>query len=224
MGKDKLRKFAENETFTCLVQPDNETMLAGDHPLKGHWNSEIFHNSNPIVLELGCGKGEYTIALAQRNPDINYIGVDIKGARLWKGAKFATEHNMPNVAFLRTRIDFIKAIFGENEVSEIWVTFADPQPKRPNKRLTSPIFLDRYRTFMKHDGIVNLKTDSLLLHEYTVEVANEQGLEIIEQNADIYGTGRVTEDDILNVKTFYEQQFLAQGKPITYMAFRLNKK
>ncbi|MCF0173438.1 MAG: tRNA (guanosine(46)-N7)-methyltransferase TrmB [Bacteroidales bacterium] len=221
MGKDKLRKFAENETFKCLVQPTSEEMLSGSHPLRGNWNREIFHNDNPIVLELGCGKGEYTIALAERNPGINYIGVDIKGARLWKGAKYATLNNLPNVAFLRTRIDFIKSIFAEDEVSEIWITFADPQPKRANKRLTSPVFLDRYRAFLKKDGIINVKTDSQLLHEYTVEVAESQNLEIIEKNNDIYGSGRATEGDVLSIKTFYEQGFLAQGLPITYVAFRL---
>lgn len=221
MSKNKLFKFAENETFSCLIQPATDQMLSGEHPLKGNWGRDVFHNDNPIVLELGCGKGEYTIALAQRNPDINYIGVDIKGARLWKGAKFATLNQMPNVAFLRTRIDFIKSIFAPGEVSEIWITFADPQPKSANRRLTSPVFLDRYRAFLKPGGIINLKTDSQLLHEYTLEVAREQNLEIIEANNDIYGSGRVTEDDILNVKTYYEQKFLAEGLPITYMAFRL---
>ena len=221
MSKNKLFKFAENETFKCLIQPSTEQMLAGDHPLKGHWGSEVFHNDNPIVLELGCGKGEYTIALALRNHGVNYIGVDIKGARLWKGAKYATQNQMPNVAFLRTRIDFIKSIFAPGEVSEIWITFADPQPKSPNRRLTSPVFLDRYRAFLTPGGIVNLKTDSRLLHEYTLDVVREQGLELLEANDDIYGSGRVTEDDILNVKTYYEQKFLAEGLPITYMAFRL---
>ncbi len=222
MSKNKLFKFAQNETFSCLIQPPTEQMLSGSHPLKGHWGSDVFHNGNPIVLELGCGKGEYTIALAQRNPGVNFIGVDIKGARLWKGAKFATENQMPNVAFLRTRIDFIKSIFAPGEVDEIWITFADPQPKSPNRRLTSPVFLDRYRSFLKPGGIVNLKTDSQLLHEYTLQVAREQKLEILEANADIYGSGRVTEDDILNVKTYYEQKFLAEGLSITYMAFRLS--
>ena len=221
MSKNKLFKFAENETFKCLIQPSTDEMLKGDHPLKGHWKSDVFHNDNPIVLELGCGKGEYTIALAERNPDVNYIGVDIKGARLWKGAKYATQNAMPNVAFLRTRIDFIKSIFAKDEVDEIWITFADPQPKSPNRRLTSPVFLDRYRAFLKSGGIVYLKTDSQLLHEYTLEVAREQGLEIIEANNDIYGSGRVTEGDILGVQTYYEQKFLAEGLPITYMAFRL---
>ena len=140
MGKDKIRKFKENETFKCLIQPRMDEVIGKEHPLKGNWDKEVFHNGNPIVLELGCGKGEYTIALAERFPDKNYIGVDIKGARLWRGAKYAHEHNMPNVAFLRTRIDFIDSLFGPDEVSEIWLTFSDPQPKKPNKRLSSPVF------------------------------------------------------------------------------------
>ena len=144
MGKDKIRKFKENETFRCLIQPPMDEVLHKDHPLKGHWGAEVFGNDHPIILELGCGKGEYTIALAERFPQNNYIGVDIKGARLWKGAKYATEHALPNVAFLRTRIDFIDSLFGPGEVSEIWLTFSDPQPKKPNKRLSSPIFLERY--------------------------------------------------------------------------------
>ena len=149
MGKDKIRKFKENETFRCLIQPPMDEVLHKDHPLKGRWGSEVFGNDRPIILELGCGKGEYTIALAERFPENNYIGVDIKGARLWKGAKYATEHALPNVAFLRTRIDFIDSLFGPGEVSEIWLTFSDPQPKKPNKRLSSPIFLERYSHFLK---------------------------------------------------------------------------
>ena len=132
-GKDKIRKFRENLTFECLIQPTTEEVLGKDHPIKGHWHEKIFKNNNPIVLELGCGKGEYTIALSERYPDKNFIGVDIKGARLWKGAKYATENQLPNVAFLRTRIEFITSLFAENEVSEIWVTFADPQPNKPKK-------------------------------------------------------------------------------------------
>ena len=221
-GKNKLAKFRENETFECLLQPSSDDMLAGNFPVKGHWNEEVFHNDNPIVLELGCGRGEYTVALAERNPDINYIGIDIKGARLWKGAKYATEHGLKNVAFLRTRIDFIKSAFGPDEVSEIWLTFSDPQPKKPGKRLTSPLFLDRYRSFTKKDAIVHLKTDSVLLYEYSIEIAQEQNLEILESNPDIYGSGRAANpDDILCVKTYYEQMWLSEGKPITYLAFRL---
>lgn len=132
-SKDKLKRFAENETFACLLQPRTDEVLRHDHPVKGNWGRDMFRNDNPIVLELGCGKGEYTIALAERFPDRNFIGIDIKGARLWKGAKYATEHGMPNVAFIRTRIEFIESLFAENEVGEIWITFADPQEKRPAK-------------------------------------------------------------------------------------------
>lgn len=220
MGKDKLKKFAENATFRCLLQPTTAEVLGCDHPIKGKWGETMFGNSNPIVLELGCGKGEYTIALASRFPEMNFIGVDIKGARLWKGAKYATEHNMPNVAFLRTRIEFINSLFARDEVSSIWITFADPQLKKPRKRLTSSLFLERYRKFVPRDGIINLKTDSRLLHEYSAEIAKANNLTILEKNIDIYGTGRA--DDILSIKTFYESHFLDQGYEITYLAFKLD--
>ena len=201
MGHDKLRKFAENETFSCLLQPDASLILdksggpsAGlclnDHPVKGHWNGTMFSKDQPIVLELGCGKGEYTIDLSRRVPDRNYIGVDIKGARLWKGAKTATEEKLSNVAFLRTRIEFIEAFFGPGEVSEIWLTFSDPQLKSENSRLTSPLFLERYRKFLKPGGIIHLKTDSRFLHEYTMAVAAENGLTILASTTDLYGAAR----------------------------------
>ena len=181
----------------------------------------MFKNQNPIVLELGCGKGEYTIALSQRNPDKNFIGVDIKGARLWKGAKYATENALPNVAFLRTRIEFITSLFAENEVSEIWVTFADPQPNKPKKRLTSHQFLAKYKTFLKPDGIIHLKTDSILLHESTLEVIREGGHKLLEANNDIYAPESHVAEEITSIKTFYESQFLAKGMPITYLKFVL---
>ena len=219
MGKGKLKKFKENETFACLVQPTTDQVLGADHPLKGHWHSDMFGNDNPIVLELGCGKGEYTTSLAEKYPDKNFIGIDIKGARLWKGAKYATENNLPNVAFVRTRIEFIESLFAEGEVSEIWITFADPQEKKPKKRLTHPLFLHRYRKFLKAGGIVHLKTDSRLLHYFTLEMAKANGLNVIEHNDDIYGSGRA--DELLSIKTFYEKNFLSQGIPITYMAFTL---
>lgn len=237
MGKDKLRKFKENETFSCLVQPSTEEVLGVDHPLKGHWGEVMFGNTNPIVVELGCGKGEYTVDLALRNPSCNYIGVDIKGARLWKGAKYAHEHNLQNVAFLRTRIEFIESLFAEDEVSEIWITFADPQIKREKKRLTSPLFLNRYRKFLKSGGIVHLKTDSRLLHEYTKTLAVQNNLKILACGTDIYGEdrdqlyssrlasvcGRDAVDALFQVQTFYESQYLAQGIPITYMSFLIDK-
>lgn len=220
-GKDKIRKFRENLTFECLIQPTTEEVLGKDHPIKGHWHEKVFKNQNPIVLELGCGKGEYTIALSQRNPDKNFIGVDIKGARLWKGAKYATENALPNVAFLRTRIEFITSLFAENEVAEIWVTFADPQPNKPKKRLTSHQFLAKYKTFLKPDGIIHLKTDSILLHESTLEVIREGGHKLLEANNDIYAPESHVAEEITSIKTFYESQFLAKGMPITYLKFVL---
>lgn len=201
MGKDKLRKFKENDTFTCLIQPRTDEVLGKDHPLKGHWGEKVFGNDRPIVVELGCGKGEYTIDLALRNPGCNYIGVDIKGARLWKGAKYATEHSLPNVAFLRTRIEFIESLFALEEVSEIWITFADPQIGREKKRLTSPLFLSRYRNFLKKRGIVHLKTDSRYLHEYTRAIAEQNGLEILACTSDLYGRNSGT-----STESFFEKK------------------
>ena len=337
MGHDKLRKFAENETFSCLLQPSAQELLADgyfhlrDHAVKGHWNeffstlpceaeaavalqdraalgivrggtaSEVWGprksqicgvqqaqrwgptkedvrqgelpcsvaSGKEIVLELGCGKGEYTIALAERDPERNYIGVDIKGARLWKGAKYATEHALPNVAFLRTRVEFITAFFAPGEVSEVWLTFSDPQYRSENSRLSSPLFLERYRSFLRPGGIVHLKTDSRFLHEYTLAVCRANGLRIIAATTDLYGMSasaslhgsqpRQTSgcagplpttassgpsllrsrgwlrsgeaaaasaspdadipDEVREVKTFYEQLFLEQGYPITYLSF-----
>ena len=235
MGHGKLKKFAENETFRCLLQPSAEEVLADgffnlrDHAVKGHWNETMFDAPRPIVLELGCGKGEYTIDLAQRNPAFNYIGVDIKGARLWKGAKYATQHGMGNVAFLRTRIEFITAYFAPGEVSEIWLTFSDPQFRSENSRLTSPLFLERYRSFMKPGGIVHLKTDSMFLHRYSRAVAERNGLRILGCTEDLYGTPQFdrrlpelpaeTVEALYEVQTFYEKMFLEQGYKITYLSF-----
>lgn len=219
-SKDKLRKFRENETFTCLHQPKTEEVLGKSHPLKGKWGTEVFKNNNPIILELGCGKGEYTIALAQKFPDKNFIGIDIKGARLWKGAKFATENNLGNVAFIRTRIEFITSLFDSGEISEIWITFPDPQLKRERKRLTGRMFLERYKEFLSPDGIINLKTDSKYLHNYTLALAQQNNLSILEANNDIYGSGRA--DDILSIKTFYEAHYIKRGLEITYLAFKID--
>ena len=231
MGHGKLKKFAENETFRCLLQPDASQVLAAkepgnkalrlcDHPIKGRWGAEMFGNDHPIVLELGCGKGDYTIALALRHPEINYIGVDIKGARLWKGAKFATENALPNVAFLRTRIEFIEAFFGPGEVSEIWLTFSDPQLRgSENSRLSSPLFLERYRHFLRPGGIIHLKTDSRYLYEYTQAVCQVNNLKIIVSETDIYKNSADVPEEVTQVQTFYEKMFLEMGLPITYMAF-----
>lgn len=237
MGHGKLRKFAENETFPCLLQPSAGDVLVRvegsralnlrKHPVAGHWNSDVFHRDGPLVLELGCGKGDYTIALAKRHPGMNFIGVDIKGARLWKGAKYATENALPGVAFLRTRIEFIEAFFAPGEVSEIWLTFSDPQMGSENSRLSSPIFLERYRKFLSPGGIVHLKTDSRFLYEYTSAVIAENHLPVLARGTDIYGVGIEFSGDVSDpaavtqVQTFYESMFLKMGLPITYLAFRL---
>lgn len=221
MGKDKYRRFQENLTFRNMVQPEFEDIFGKDHHLKGHWNNDFFGNGNPIVLELGCGRGEYTVALARKNPDRNYIGVDIKGARMWRGAKTATEERIGNAAFLRTRIEFIDSFFAEGEVSEIWITFPDPQLKkqRSGKRLTSPRFLERYAKFLAADGCIHLKTDSRHLHEYTVAVAQCNGLPVSACAADLYSSGSASDD--LSIKTAYEERFLREGLPITYLRFTL---
>lgn len=217
MGKNKLRKFSENLTFRCMIQPEFDEIFRRDHPLKGNWRRDFFGNDNPIVLELGCGRGEYTVGLAAANPDVNYIGVDIKGARMWRGAKTATEQKMGNVAFLRTRIEFIGSFFGPDEVDQIWITFPDPQmnKRRVGKRLTAPGFLERYAQFLKPSGIVHLKTDSDHLHEYTKAVLDYNGIIPAVCCDDIYGKG--VADAKLSIKTTYEARFLAEGLPITYL-------
>ncbi len=220
-GKDKLRRFAENLTFACFIQPEFEDIFHKDHPLKGRWREEFFKNSNPIVLELGCGKGEYAVALAKQNPDVNFIGIDIKGARMWRGAKTATDEGMTNVGFLRTRIEFINSFFAPGEINELWITFPDPQLKsrRAKKRLTAPPFLESYAQFLATDGVINLKTDSKHLFGYTSEVIRHFGLPCEVSNDDIYGSGYA--DETLSVKTAYEAEYLRRGLPITYTRFGL---
>ncbi|MCG8412075.1 MAG: tRNA (guanosine(46)-N7)-methyltransferase TrmB [Bacteroidales bacterium] len=220
MAKRKLARFAEMETFDHVIQASFDEVFKTDYKLKGKWNKDFFKNDNPIVLELGCGKGEYTVGLAKQNPNINYIGIDIKGARIWRGAKTVQEENLKNVGFIRTRIGLINSFFSENEISEVWVTFPDPQPKKYYKRLTSTRFLGYYQQFMKQNGIVNLKTDSAELHEYTKKLVELNKLEKIICTNNLYNSDIV--DDILSIKTFYEQQFLSQGKPITYIRFKLD--
>ena len=219
MGKDKLKRFEENRHFACLYQPEFEEVFRSDCDIKGKWNREHFKNSSPIVLELGCGRGEYTVEMARSFPEKNFIGVDIKGARMWRGAKSVTEESIPNAAFVRCRIEFAESIFGWDEVSEIWITFPDPQPKKCNKRLSSSFYLNRYKNFLKRGGVIHLKTDSAFLHEYTLALIKYNNLELIEACSDIYGTDRA--DRLLSIKTHYEKQFLSQGIPITYLAFKL---
>lgn len=222
MGKNKLRRFAENDTFSNLIQPELSEVLHHDFRLKGKWNSDFFKNENPIALELGCGKGEYTIGLSQMYPEKNFIGVDIKGARIWRGAKTALENNLFNVAFVRTRIQHIASFFAKDEVSEIWITFPDPQPKwiNENKRLSSAHFLNIYKSFLKPSGLVHLKTDSLELHNYTLKVIKRNNLQTLFQTDDLYNSG--INNQILSIRTFYESQFLERGMKITYLNFTLD--
>ncbi len=222
MGKNKLAHFEEMKEFANVVQPPN---FGEVHPLKGRWASEFFGNSNPIVLELGCGKGEYTLALARRNPNVNYIGVDVKGARIWRGAKTAVEEQMDNVGFLRTKIDFIDHFFDKDEVAELWMTFSDPQPKKPRKRLTSPLFIARYRKFLREGGAINMKIDSELLFDYTIEQIEANGYVIEERSNDIYN-GYLDQLDegwrgLLNEKTYYEAKWLKEGRAIKFLRFTL---
>jgi tRNA (guanine-N7-)-methyltransferase len=223
VGKNKLKRFAENETFENLFQPIFQEVWNNDFQLKGKWNKDFFKNQNPIVLEVGCGKGEYTVNLAKEYPNKNFIGIDIKGARLWKGAKEATELSMLNVAFIRTRIEHIRSFFAENEVSEIWITFPDPQPRpsKARKRLSSSRFLNYYQNFIKPNGIVHFKTDSQGLHEYTKALVEQNNLKIIHCTNNLYNSSIVS--PILTNRTFYESMFLEQGKPITYINFELVK-
>jgi tRNA (guanine-N7-)-methyltransferase len=223
MAKRKKKKFAELNTFPNVLQIPYTDLWNKDYELKGKWSEKIFGNNNPLVLELGCGKAEYSLGLARLYPGRNYIGIDIKGERLWRGAKTALEDGLENVFFVRAKIDFIDRLFAEGEVSEIWLTFPDPQPtkRRMKKRLTSPKFLDMYKRILVADNFVNLKTDNQLLYEYTLEVLAERGEEVFVSTADVYSD--FPDDKVLNIKTFYEQMFLAEGKTIKYIRFRVSK-
>ena len=222
-SKNKLKRFRENDTFSNVVQPTREEILSSNFSLKGKWNT-FFKNDNPIVLELGCGKGEYTLALAKNNPNKNFIGVDIKGARFWRGAKTALEENMHNVGFLRTQIELINLCFEENEVDEIWITFPDPQIKytRTKHRLTNQEFLKKYHTIVKSNGIIHLKTDSEFMHGYTLGVLHGEGQEVIYAHHDVYNNKQHSPKEVIETQTFYEKQYLETGKAITYIKFRLN--
>ena len=220
MGKNKLARFAENETFANLFQLTYEQITKEGFALKGKWNEDCFTNDNPIVLELGCANAEYTVGLAKKYPNKNFIGIDIKGARLWRGCKTSNEDKMTNVAFVRTHIQMIESYFAENEVSEIWITFPDPQLKKPNKRLTCERFLKLYKNILKQDGIVHLKTDSQELYEYTKdEVLIPSKREILYNTNDLYNSD--FKEDVIEIQTFYEAMYLKIGKPITYLKFRL---
>lgn len=223
MSKGKLQKFAEMETFKNVFQYPYSVISEVPFTMKGHWREQYFHNDNPIVLELGCGKGEYTVGLARMYPNINFIGVDIKGARIYTGAKQALEENLPNVAFLRTSIEIIDRFFGQDEVQEIWLTFSDPQMKNVHKRLTSTFFMNRYRHFLINNGIIHLKTDSNFLFTYTTYMVEKNNLPVLLRTEDLYHTDGLDDHtrEILGIHTYYENQWIERGLSIKYMKFEL---
>ncbi|MBE7639497.1 tRNA (guanosine(46)-N7)-methyltransferase TrmB [Salegentibacter sp. BLCTC] len=221
-SKNKLRRFRENETFENVIQPSREELEKDQFKLKGNWKKDFFKNNNPIVLELGCGKGEYTIGLSKQDSGKNFIGIDIKGARFWRGAKTALEEDLANVAFLRTQIELIDRVFAEDEVDEIWITFPDPQIKykRTKHRLTNSEFLQKYKHILKAEGLVNLKTDSEFMHGYTLGLLHGEGHEVLYAHHDIY-KNEYSPKEVREIQTFYEKQYLERGKPITYIQFRI---
>ena len=223
MGKGKLAKFAEMETFSNVFQYPFSVVDNVPFEMKGQWREQYFKNNHPVVLELGCGKGEYTVELARLYPEMNFIGVDIKGARMWTGAKQAIEAGLKNVAFLRTNIEIIDRFFAESEVQEIWLTFSDPQMKNAHKRLTSTFFLNRYRKFLVDGGIVHLKTDSNFLFTYTTCMVKENKLPVVFSTEDLYHTEGLDEEThkILSIQTYYESMWIERGLNIRYMKFLL---
>jgi len=245
VGKNKLARWTELGSFANVIQPETDEISGKDHPVKGSWKDKIFKNNNPLVLELGCGKGEYTTGLAARFPMNNYIGIDIKGARMWRGAKTSHEKKMLNVAFLRTRIEFINSFFANDEVDEIWITYPDPHPggRNSNKRLTSSRYLNVYRQFLKNNGLVHLKTDNTELYNFTKNLVSHNNLELVFSTNDLYSGNNTFDslssyfktrqmdsegksasiDDVLSIRTHYENIFLNEGSKINFLSFRLNK-
>ena len=223
MGKGKLAKFADMETYRNVFQYPYSVLSDVPFTMRGHWREQFFHNDNPIILELGCGKGEYAVELAKTHSDRNYIGVDIKGARMWTGATRALQEGIENVAFLRTNIEIIDRFFAEDEVQEIWLTFSDPQMKNPRKRLTSTYFMERYRRFLTDHGIIHLKTDSNFLFTYTTLMVEKNQLPLEERIDDLYHAPHLSPltSHLLNIQTYYEQMWLSRGISIKYMQFLL---
>ena len=220
-SKKKLQKFAENLTFPNLFQPEYEEVKQGFY-LKGKWKSDFFKNDNPLVLELGCGKGEYSVGLGKKYPNKNFIGIDVKGARLWRGCKTSNEDKMTNIAFIRMKIQNIESFFAHNEVDEIWITFPDPQPKKSksNKRLTSQVFLDRYTRIAKPNTLFHLKTDNEPLFDYTLEVIEENKHQLLVAIKDLYHNSGF--EEVKSIKTHYEKIFSEQGYDINYLEFKIN--
>jgi tRNA (guanine-N7-)-methyltransferase len=226
LAKRKLQRFAENATFTHFFQPGWEELSAG-FSLRGKWNVNFFGNTNPVIIEIGCGKGEYTVDLSDKYPDRNFIGVDKKGARMWRGAKTSSEENSPNVAFVRIKAENIYKVFGPAEIDEIWITFPEPQPNSPrhSKRFTSPEFLQRYRQILKPGGIIHLKTDNDMFYDYTINVIKEGNHHLVYNNSDLYSNSDDPEvKDVIDVQTHYEKIWLEQGLTIKYLRFKLNEK
>ncbi|MFC4723175.1 tRNA (guanosine(46)-N7)-methyltransferase TrmB [Geojedonia litorea] len=221
-SKNKLKRFKENESFSNVFQPTRDELVGENFELKGQWRTSVFKNDNPLVLELGCGKGEYSVGLAKKYPNKNFIGIDIKGARFWRGAKTAIEEEVTNVAFLRTQIELIEYAFAKNEVDEIWITFPDPQIKykRTKHRMTNAAFLKRYKNILKQDGVVNLKTDSEFMHGYTLGLLHGAGHEVLYANHNVYKQ-EGSPEEVTAIQTFYESQYLEQNKPITYIRFKI---
>ena len=227
MGKGKLAKFADMASYENVFQYPYSVVEHVPFEMQGHWREQYFHNNHPIVLELGCGKGEYTVELAKLYPEMNFIGVDIKGARMWTGATQALNEGLKNVAFLRTNIEIIERFFSENEVQEIWLTFSDPQMKNPRKRLTSTYFMERYRKFLIDGGIIHLKTDSHFLFTYTTYMVEKNGLPLLFKTEDLYHLGDPREipsnldPKVLSIQTYYESMWIARGLNIKYMKWQL---
>lgn len=222
MGKNKLQRFAEMESFDNVFQPTHNEVWENNYQLKGSWNKDVFKNDNPIVLEVGCGKGEYSVGLAKQFPNKNFIGIDIKGARIYCGAKEALDDKLGNVAFVRTYAELLTSIFEAGEIEEIWITFPDPQMKKVGKRLTGTRFLNLYSKLLSKDGIIHLKSDSNFLYQYTKYLIKENNLKILVDTNDLYNSGMA--DEILSIRTYYEQQFLTRGIPIKYHKFMLDGK
>ena len=224
-SKNKLKRFIENESFSNVIQPTRKDLISNLFNLKGKWNSSYFKNNNPIIIELGCGKGEYTVNLAKLNANKNYIGIDIKGARFWRGAKTAIDEKLENVVFLRTQIELLEYVFKNDEIHEIWLTFPDPQIKfqRRKHRLINPVFLELYKKILNKNGIIHLKTDSEFLHGYTLGLLEKLNIKPLFSNHDIYKNNNAP-NEVININTHYEKLFLKEGKNISYLSFNFNHK
>ena len=220
MPKKKLIHFRENLSFPHLFQPTYSDLIP-EFAFRSKWNDQFFGNDHPIVIELGCGKGEYTLGLASGYPEKNFIGIDWKGARLWRGCKTVSEKKMKNVGFIRTQVGLVEQVFATGEISEIWITFPDPQVKKERIRLTAPIFLAKYRNILSNDGIIHLKTDDPFFYNYTLDVIREHNHSLLWATDDLYHSG-IT-GDLVGIQTYYENMWLTEGKKICYLRYQLNK-